>query len=404
MAFSPFSNSKAIREAKEAAGQQQAAAIYGMEAADAANARTIAGEAAAVNIFNAFGQEGTFEPGSGTGSYGEGQTNLFDPNAMPNQNLKSFGSYGGRKQLKTPRGGIIDPEGYANANIGTTAFKIRSKQTAEAYQLLNREGKEWDMLENSTLGQIHEGAALQLRDTLRQLKNNYAKGGTARRTAMNEMGEIQAAEFAHRMKTSETWQANIRLHDYIRKNADRVQAGNIEYVKTLPGLSTEYRAAYTATAALMVSASEKAAIIAGEAYEIRASQQARDIGGKLVEAVVLAAASSALSHSNEMFSAAGNYIQEWGDSNLGVTGGKFTDLLGGGVTAMGGDLSGLWGRADASPAGRLGGLTAAQKAAADASAGVDVNQAVLDEKTGVKNTTVAGPGSEFTQRYYDSIT
>jgi hypothetical protein len=154
----------------------------------------------------------------------------------------------------------------------------------------------------------------------------------------------------------------------------------------------------------MVSASEKAAIIAGEAYEIRASQQARDIGGKLVEAVVLAAASSALDHSNEMFSSAGNYIQEWGDSNLGVTGGKFTDLLGGGVTAMGGDLSGLWGRAPANPAGLQNGLTAAQKMAADESAGIDANQAALDAKTGVKNSPVAGPGSEFTQNYYDSIT
>jgi hypothetical protein len=291
-----FSNKKGIREAKEAAGQQQAAAIYGMEAADAANARILQGEAAKTNIFNALGQPGTFEPGSGTGTYGEGETNIFETDAMPNQNFKQFGSYGGKKQLQTPREGIIDPEGYANATIGSIPFKMRSKMTAEAYQMLNKEGPEWDMLENSTLGAIHEGAALQLRDTIRQLKNNYAKGGTARRTAVNEFATIQAMESAHQAQTSETWEANLRLHDYVRQNADRVQAGNISYVDSLPGLNAAYRDSMTKTASLMISAAEKAAIIAGEAYEIRASQQAVNFGEKLLEGVINAVASRAISY------------------------------------------------------------------------------------------------------------
>ncbi|KKL70889.1 hypothetical protein LCGC14_2100380, partial [marine sediment metagenome] len=194
-----FSNKKNIRKAKEAAGQQQAAGIYGMEAASAQSARQIAGQEAQANIFSALGQPGTFGPGATTGSYGDGSTNMWDDSAVVDQSLSEFATYGGKDQFGRGKGknkkggkplgsraGIIDPEGYANQVIGSIPFQIRSKQTAEALQLLNKEGPAWDELENATIGTIHEGAALQLRDTMRQLKNNYAKGGTARRTAVNE--------------------------------------------------------------------------------------------------------------------------------------------------------------------------------------------------------------------------
>ena len=401
-----FSNKKGIREAKEAAGQQQQASIYGMEAADAASARILAGEEAKTNIFNALGQPGTFEPGSGTGNYGTGETNSYDTEAMPNQDFKKFASYGGGKQLKTPREGVIDPEGYANATIGSLPFKMRSKMTAQAYQLLNKEGAEWDMLENSTLGTIHEGAALQLRDTIRQLKNNYAKGGTARRAAMNEFGEIQAAERAHTMKTQESWQANLRLHDYIQQNADRVQAGNISYVDSLPGLNTAYRESMTKTAALMVSAGEKAAIIAGEAYEIRASQSAVNFGTKLMEAGIMAVASAALNGDyNDAFASAGQYIAGFGGTGADAgIGGQFTDLLGGGVSAMGGDYAGLIDAAgfDSGVGGPMN-YTDAQADAAKKAAGTDVNAAAMSAATGAKNTARStGVGDAFSKRVYGS--
>ena len=383
-----FSNSKQIKEAKEAAGAMQQAGMYGMEAADAANARILAGEAAATNIFNAMGQPGTFEPGSGTGSYGEGETNVFETDAMPNQDFKKMGPYANKGMFKTPREGVIDPEGYANATIGSIPFKMRSKMTAEAYQMLNKEGAEWDMLENSTLGQIHEGAALQLRDTLRQLRNSYAKGGTARRTAVNELGAIQAAERAHQAQTSETWRANIELHNYVRMNADRVQQGNISYVNSLPGLNQAYRDSMTKTANLMVSASEKAAIIAGQSYDIRAQQQAVNFGTKLLEAGIMMAVSSALDGGPSALANAGDYIAGFGGTGegAGITG-QFTDLLGGGVKAMGGDTSGLFGE-DGAVSRYLpqSQYSKEQQAAVDKAGGIDANAAALERTAGVKNT------------------
>ena len=353
-----FSNSKAIREAKEAAGQQQGAIIAGMEAASAAEARNIAIEETKANVFTSMGQPGTFGPGatgtsfgSGTGGGGEGGTvnyNMFDENAMPNQDLKQYGSYGGTGQLDTPREGIIDPEGYTNALSKSIPFQIQSQRVAESQQLLNREGPAWDLLENATLGQIHEGAALQLRDTLRELKNKHAKGGTARRTALNEFNSILASERAMRTRVSETWQANLRLHDYVRTNADRVAAGTSKFIADLPGLNDSYRSAMMETSKLQIFAAENAAKFAGEAYDIRASQQAVNFGTQLLEGVIMAAASSVIGNVSGM---AGDYIAGIGGTGLNPDGttdtsgefgalGRFTNVLGGTLTDFGGTLAG----------------------------------------------------------------
>jgi len=336
-----FSNAKAIKQAKEAAGQQQGAAIYGMEAASAQSARQLAGQQAQSNIFNALGQPGTFGPTAGTFQYGDGSTNMFDPNAQKDQSLKQFASYGGGKQLKTPRQGIIDPEAYANQVIGTIPFQIRSQQTAEAQQLLNKQGPAWDVLENATIGTIHEGAALQLRDTMRQLKNNYAKGGTARRTAVNEFSTIVAQENAMRARTQETWQANLRLFDYVRQNADRVEAGNRSFVENINGLSSAHMAAMQATAALQVEAGAIAGKLAGQAYEIRRDQQARNFGTKLLEGVIMSAASSVLKGAGESgtFASAGAWLGEKsGNATAGGALGLFGGLLDTTASSMGKSL------------------------------------------------------------------
>ena len=345
-----FSNRKGIREAKEAAGQQQAAIIAGMEAASAAEARNVAIEETKANVFMSLGQPGTFGPGATGTSFGSGgggpvNYDVFDKDAMPNQDLAVYGSYGGTGQLDTPRKGIIDPDGYANALSQSIPFQIQSQRVAESQQLLNQEGPAWDLLENATLGQIHEGAALQLRDTLRQLKNQHAKGGTARRTALNEFNSILASERAMRTRVQETWQANLRLHDYVRQNADRVAAGTAKFMADLPGLNDSYRGAMMETAKLQIFAAENAAKFAGEAYDIRASQQAVNFGTKLLEGVIMAAASSVIGNVLPM---AGNAIAGIGGTGIGPDGkpthlsglGRFTNVLGGTLTDFGGTLAG----------------------------------------------------------------
>ncbi len=296
-----FSNKKNIRRAKEAAGQIQAASIRGMEMADAEKARSIAAEQTKFSVLTALGTPGTYGPGAtGTGSgSGLGDSgNIFNTSgtglSSKDQSLKQFSSWGpeagGGGQLSGTREGIIDPEKYRDELSKSPLFQMQSLQVAEAKQLLEKDGPLWDMLNNSVIGSIHEGSALQLRDTMRQLKNNYAKGGSARRGAMNEFETIIAQESAMRTRVQETWQANLKLHDYTNQNFERVRNGSMAFVDALPGLNDAYRASMLATAQLAVQASKTAGALAGEAYDLRMSQQAVNFGTRLVEGIVIAVA------------------------------------------------------------------------------------------------------------------
>lgn len=330
-----YSNKRNIKRAKVAAGQMQAASIRGMEAVSAQQARNITAEQAKFQVLGLLGTEGTYGPDAGGGG---GDGNIFNTTntgfGQVDQNLRSYADWGGFKQLDTPRLGVIDPDKYSAAISKTPLFQIQSQQVAEAKQLVDREGPLWDRLSNSILGTIHEGAALQLRDTLRQLKNNYAKGGTARRTAVNEFNTILAQERSMRTRVQETWKANLQLHDFVNQNVDRVIAGSQRFVDNLPGLNESYRNAMQETAKLAVFSAESAAQIAGQAYDLRMSQQAVDYWTNLAEGAT-----------EVVISVISSYVG-------GAVGGAFTPgtgALGGGVSA-----GAAYGAAGAGGSGALG--------------------------------------------------
>ena len=311
-----FSNKRNIKRAKEAAGQIQSASIRGMELADTEKARSIAAEQTKFSVLAALGTEGTYGPGA-TGTGGEGGRGsgegIFNTSGEGlsgrNQSLGQYGNWANLEEsgirregwnysaeqeaLLKERGtreGILDPEAYTREISKSPLFQMQSFQVAEAKQLLEREGPAWDRMEQSTLGVIHEGSALQLRDTMRRLKNNYAKGGTARRASMNEFQEIMAAQDAMTTRTQQTWQANLTLRDYVNKNFESVRNGSMKFVDALPGLNDAYRTSMLETSRLAVEATKTAALMAGNAYDLRMSQQAVNFGTKLVEGLVMAVA------------------------------------------------------------------------------------------------------------------
>jgi hypothetical protein len=142
------------------------------------------------------------------------------------------------------------------------------------------------MLENSVLGTINEGSALQLRDTVRKLKNQYAQGGTARRAAMYEVQELAAGERAMRTRVQETWQANLALFDSVRQNADRVAAGSQSFMAGLPLVNDSYRDAMQRTTALQIDASTLANSAIMSAYDTKMTQQPVNFGENFVEGLV----------------------------------------------------------------------------------------------------------------------
>jgi hypothetical protein len=283
-----FSNKKGIRDAKEVAGAQQHTAIAAMEAADRERARAIANEQAKMAVWGLLGSDGSYGTQNTFTQNWQNQNNVDDPTSLfdtsgtglsqPNQALRGMGPNDPDKNslLGVAREGILDPASYANAIAGTAQFRIQSQRVAESEQLLNQEGPAWDMLNNSVLGIINEGSAMQLRDTMRKLKNQYAKGGTARRTAMFEANELAAGERAMRTRVQETWQANLALYDSVRQNADRVAAGTASFMAGLPLVNDSYRDAMQRTAQLQISASEIANNTIMSAYDTRMTQQPVD--------------------------------------------------------------------------------------------------------------------------------
>ena len=287
-----FSNAKGIRDAKEVAGAQQYAAISAMEAADRERARGISGESAKMAVWGLLGNDpNSFTNFSNTNNVDD-PSSLFDTSGVglsqPNQALWAMGPNTGAKSnlLGTAREGILDPEAYANAISNTASFRIQSQRVRESEQLLNQEGPAWDMLNASVLGIINEGSALQLRDTMRKLKNQYAKGGTARRTAMYEANELMAGERAMRTRVQETWQANLALYDSIRQNADRVAAGTTTFMASLPLVNDSYRDAMQRTAQLQISASGMANQAVMNAYDTKMTQQPVDFINNFLEGTV----------------------------------------------------------------------------------------------------------------------
>jgi hypothetical protein len=293
-----FSNKKGIRDAKEVAGAQQHTAIAAMEAADRERARAIANEQAKMAVWGLLGSDGSFGTQNTFTQGWQNQSNVDDPTSLfdtsgtglsqPNQALRGMGPNDPNKNnlLGVAREGILDPASYANAISNTAQFRIQSQRVAESEQLLNQEGPAWDMLNNSVLGIINEGSAMQLRDTMRKLKNQYAKGGTARRTAMFEANELAAGERAMRTRVQETWQANLALYDSVRQNADRVAAGTASFMAGLPLVNDSYRDAMQRTAQLQISASEIANNTIMSAYDTKMTQQPVDFLTNMMEGAI----------------------------------------------------------------------------------------------------------------------
>ncbi len=361
-----FSNKKGIRTAKEVTGAQQHTAIKAAEAASAEHARTQAAELSEAKVWGLLGTPGTFGPGSGSSEAWQNVNNVDDPGSLfdttglglsqPDQDLRSYGPNDPAKNsvLGVAREGILDPESYAKSIANTAAFRIQSSRVAESEQLLNREGPAWDMLNNSVLGVINEGSALQLRDTVRKLKNQYAKGGTARRAAVYEAQELAAGESAMRMRVQDTWQANVQLFNDIRQNADRVAAGTQSFMAGLPLVNDSYRDAMQRTAQMQIQAAEIGNRALMGAYDTKMTQQPVNFGENFVEGLVklVPAAAGALiggfSGGGGAFSGGGALSGAQAGGLTGALGQMFGGASNAGYTARGsssggGGSAGQWG-------------------------------------------------------------
>lgn len=245
-----FSNKKQLDRARREAARQSFLAGLALEETEAAKARQRSSEEARLAVFQQLGAEPApavpgAPPATGSGEPGDIYDTTSDA-AQRSAAARGLVRYGHKlgpgvmERLEGTRKGILDPTKYAQEVGKGAGFQIQSKLTREAKQLLEREGPAWERLEQATHGQIFEGTATMLRESMREIRNAAAKGGTARRAALNDANRILAIESANRAKIQETWNANLKLDAYVRANAAAVQEQNRAFLDGLPGIRDTY--------------------------------------------------------------------------------------------------------------------------------------------------------------------
>jgi hypothetical protein len=192
--------------------------------------------------------------------------------------------------LGTPRQGILDPEAYAAKIMGSSSFRTRSALTAEAEQLANREGALYDRLENSIIGVINEGAALTLRNQMKELRIQNARGTTGaagpRRAGMQDARVINAMENSMQARIQQTWQATMGFQKMMWEQIDSVQKGNVDFLENLPLTNKAFLDAVGESAKMHVEAGIMSAKISQGAYAVKQSQQPVNFGVSFAEALI----------------------------------------------------------------------------------------------------------------------
>lgn len=308
-----FTGSKApIHRAEQAHARQRLFGAQMVEEAEHAQARTRAQEEARLSVLGQLGAPGTYDlPGTepaGAAPTGAGVTpgSIYAEPTGPGEKALSVLNVGTGYGSGTKRGSVVDlnrrylgtnyedllgertdildPDAFAAEVSKTAGFRMRSRLTAEAEQLLAREGDEWTRLNQSVMGTIAEGHLAARAEENRMIKNAAAKGGTARRNAFILAQQAQVREQTNRARIQDTWEANLRLDSYIKQNANFVEEGNIRFLDNLPQLRDSYVNTMNRLTEMMASTALPAAASASlRGYEARAkARKEPSFLGKLI--------------------------------------------------------------------------------------------------------------------------
>jgi hypothetical protein len=122
------------------------------------------------------------------------------------------------------KGKILDVEKFLGKATTSRQFRMMSRLTAEADQMIRREGPMWEQMNQSVLGGIYEGSAAMHRENMKTLSDSLARGGTARRAGLAALQSMRAAESNNRQRQQALWQGKLAIEQWSRDNA-RTQLG-----------------------------------------------------------------------------------------------------------------------------------------------------------------------------------
>lgn len=239
---------------REAAGFHELGALAAAQPEEIRTRRTAA-ETTYGNILSRLGAKGTYEQVGGAGPSlfgGAPGGDIFKTSkATSTQATAIDRRYSGEGAI----GDItsLDPTAATRKVEGSAQFRIMSRLTAEAEQLIARKGPLYDEMKSSLQLPIIEGAGAMARENMEQLKRAAARGGSARRSAMEAVQRIRSQEKINSQKIIALSQSNFALDQWARTNAGSVLEMGRNFAANTEGVRESYNSAMDQASELMLN-------------------------------------------------------------------------------------------------------------------------------------------------------
>ena len=150
----------------------------------------------------------------------------------------------------------MSPEALTAYQKTTPEFQTMSRLTAEAQQLVAREGPLWEEMQQSVMGPIIEGSAAMLRDQSEVLRNEFARGGMRRSQAREAMLQMRNIEAANVQRGQQLWNASLALNQWARSFAnEQITNYNKLYAENAGGIRDSFQDAMDKAGDLLVNSS-----------------------------------------------------------------------------------------------------------------------------------------------------
>ena len=156
-----------------------------------------------------------------------------------------------------PQEGFYSTKVDKNALLGqlesSTEFRIASRLTAEAEQLVARQGPLWDEMIKNTQLPILEGFGAAARENAEAIRKAVQRGGSARREGMAAMIQMQELAKLNSARVSQIAESRVALDKWARENARTQLEFNESWASNVAGVRESYNDAMDRASELILN-------------------------------------------------------------------------------------------------------------------------------------------------------
>jgi len=147
----------------------------------------------------------------------------------------------------------VDKNALLGQLEGSAEFRIASRLTAEAEQLVAREGPLWNEMIKNTQLPIIEGMGAAARENAEAIRKAVQKGGSARREGMAAMVRMHEQAKINSSRVQQISESRMALDKWARENARTQLEFNEGWASNVAGVRESYNSAMDRASELMLS-------------------------------------------------------------------------------------------------------------------------------------------------------